>query len=133
MFLTQILLFAFMIASLLTTKNLLALNLSTKSPAKSAKSPPAKLEAKDKDAIIASTLGHVSKVFAFVENSDGKFMGLLIFLLSNVLTGIVNLSINTLSIEPVPSVLILCIYALMAFALPFAFHSRVNLRKSKSN
>ena len=59
------------------------------------------------------------KVFSFPYIIDSKFIGLVVFLISNLLTGFVNLSMNTLYVSGFYSFLILCAYNFMAYFIPF--------------
>ncbi len=61
-------------------------------------------------------------IFSFAVIGDTKFVGLFIFLLSNLLTGIVNLSINTLEISNPIAFMILSIYMFSCFLFPFLFY-----------
>jgi hypothetical protein len=57
--------------------------------------------------------------FCFIRISDSKFIGLFIFLISNLLTGLVNLSINTLRVSNQISFLIIAVYSFFSFIIPF--------------
>ena len=59
------------------------------------------------------------KVFSFPHIVDSKFVGLVVFLISNLLTGIVNLSINTLYVANVSAFIIICIYNFVVYFLPY--------------
>ena len=64
----------------------------------------------------------LSFIFSFAVISDTKFVGIFIFLLSNLFTGIVNLSINTLNISEQLAFLILSIYMCSCFLFPILFY-----------
>ena len=66
---------------------------------------------------------------SFIRISDSKFIGLFIFLTSNLLTGLVNLSINTLRVSDQISFTILSIYSFFSFLIPF-FVYKCNFVKS---
>ena len=56
--------------------------------------------------------------------SDSKFIGITIFLLCNVLTGLVNISIDTLQTSDHVAFVVLCVYSFVSFALPFYLFKR---------
>jgi carbon starvation protein CstA len=61
----------------------------------------------------------MDKAFRFVEIVDSKFIGLLVFLICNVITGLINLSMNTHSETDSAAIYIMSIYVLLSFLLPF--------------
>ncbi len=67
-------------------------------------------------------LEQLSDSFSFVEIIDSQFIGLVVFLLSNVLTGAVNLSINTLKVNNLPAFGILSAYCFVSFAVPYLLY-----------
>ena len=64
----------------------------------------------------------VLKTFSFHYIIDSKFIGLFVFLLSNVLTGVINLNIKTLYVETNFAFLILIFYNLVSYLIPFLFY-----------
>ena len=56
----------------------------------------------------------LQRAFAFFEIIDSKLIGLIIFLNSNILTGLVNLSINTRNVSPINSILFLILHAFLS-------------------
>lgn len=83
---------------------------------------------------IKEIISKLSETFSFAEISDAKYIGLFIFLLSNVLTGCVNLSINTLRTNDLNAFIILCAYSFVSFALPFLVHYYLRVyKKTKSD
>ena len=74
------------------------------------------LDQMDKQILIEQQL---LKVFSFPHIVDSKFVGLVVFLISNLLTGIVNLSINTLYVANVSAFIIICIYNFVVYFLPY--------------
>jgi hypothetical protein len=68
---------------------------------------------------IMQLVKQMDQVFSFVRVTDSRFIGLFVFLISNVLTGLVNLSINTLSTSDTVAVLVLLVYCLASFGVPF--------------
>lgn len=74
------------------------------------------------DKTVTETLMHLmDESFSFVRIIDSKFIGLQVFLVSNVLTGLVNLIINTLTTPVYLSFLIICLYSLFSFGLPYIY------------
>ena len=73
----------------------------------------------------------LSQAFSFVEISDSKYIGLVIFLISNLLTGFVNLSINTLRTSDLDSFLILSLYCLVSFMIPFFLHYQFRFKHNE--
>ena len=88
-----------------------------------------KLYTKKKDKKIDEIVSKLSETFSFAEITDAKYIGLLIFLLSNVLTGCVNLTMNTLQTNSTNSFLILSIYSLISFGIPFIIHYYFSFKK----
>ena len=108
-------LFAFFILTIvLIAKVLLSFNQRESKRTKDEKESEDTLELK-----LKTQLNHI---FSFAVIGDTKFVGLFIFLLSNLFTGIVNLSINTLKISDPTAFIILSIYTFLCFLLPFLFH-----------
>ena len=60
--------------------------------------------------------------FSFVEIVDSKFIGLFIFVLSNLLTGIVNVVLDTQSFDQIISGFMLSIYCFFSNFIPFAYY-----------
>ena len=60
--------------------------------------------------------------FSFAKIADSKFIGLFIFLTSNLITGLVNLNMNTLRVSDYNALVGLCIYSMISFAIPFSFY-----------
>ena len=69
----------------------------------------------------------LSRIFSFVAISDSKFIGLIVFLISNLLTGLINLSINTLNISDLNAFLILASYSFASFSIPFLIYYQMNI------
>jgi hypothetical protein len=69
--------------------------------------------------------------FCFITISDSKFIGLFIFLTSNLLTGLVNLSINTLHVSNYISFSILSIYSFFSFFIPFIVYKYLFIKSVK--
>jgi len=60
--------------------------------------------------------------FSFVEIVDSKLIGLFIFVLSNLLTGLVNLLVETQSFDGLMSGFLLSIYCFLSNFVPFAYY-----------
>ena len=73
------------------------------------------------------------QVCSFVEIVDSKFIGLFVFLLSNVLTGLINLSINTLNVKDNVAMLILNAYCLVSFGIPYFSYFMTKIFRKKSD
>ncbi len=73
----------------------------------------------------------LSRIFSFVAISDSKFIGLIIFLISNLLTGLINLSINTLKVSDLNAFLILASYSFASFLIPFLIYYQMNIDSKK--
>ena len=71
-------------------------------------------DTKPKDVIL-----RLRQIFSFAEIIDSKYIGLVNFLISNLLTGLVNLSINTIKISDLTSILILTGYCFASFSITF--------------
>jgi uncharacterized membrane protein (DUF4010 family) len=76
---------------------------------------------------------HIVKIFSFPFIVDSKFIGLIIFLLSNLLTGLVNLTVNTLAVDNLYSFFILNAYAFVAYFLPYLAYYHYYHYKNKKN
>ncbi len=75
---------------------------------------------------------HILKIFSFPYIVDSKFIGLIVFLLSNILTGLINLTTNTLVVSNVYSFLILNLYTFVAYFLPYlGYYYYYNNNKNK--
>jgi hypothetical protein len=73
------------------------------------------------------------QICSFVEIVDSKFIGLFVFLLCNVLTGLVNLSINTLNTKDNVAMIILNIYCLVSFGVPYLVYFLTKAHRKKSD
>ena len=80
------------------------------------------------NAFIQEVLIKLRFIFSFAVIIDSKYVGLVTFLISNLLTGAVNLSVNTLEINSLVSILILFIYSFASFALPILFYYLINFK-----
>lgn len=80
------------------------------------------------NASIKEILLKLRLIFSFAVVIDSKYVGLVTFLVSNLLTGAVNLSINTLKINSMAALLILFVYSFASFALPNLFYYFVNFK-----
>ena len=84
-----------------------------------------------KDAV-QEIVSMLKQTFSFAEINDSKFIGLLTFLISNLATGIVNLSMNTLHTSDPVALVIICGHCFISFAIPFAFYYSIHVRKDFS-
>jgi hypothetical protein len=82
----------------------------------------------EKSQQIRNVLTQLQNLCSFAYIADAKFIGLFIFLLSNVLTGIVNLTVQTLYSDYYQSFNICAIYCLLSFGLPFAYYYNKNIK-----
>jgi hypothetical protein len=77
----------------------------------------------------------LQSAFGFSEIVDSKLIGLIIFLNSNILTGLVNLSINTRDVSPINSLLILILHAIISvfggYSIYYYFKFYRNNNKTK--
>ena len=64
----------------------------------------------------------LERTFAFYEIVDSKLIGLIIFLNSNILTGIINLSIDTKNVSNVGSLLILIFHAFFSIGSGYSIY-----------
>jgi hypothetical protein len=64
----------------------------------------------------------LERTFAFFEIVDSKLIGLIIFLNSNILTGIINLSIDTKNVSTVGSLLILISHAFISVGSGYSIY-----------
>ena len=77
---------------------------------------------------------HIIKIFSFPYIVDSKFIGLIVFLLSNLLTGLINLTMDTLVVSNFYSFLILNAYAFVAYFFPYlAYYYFYFYNKNKKN
>lgn len=91
----------------------------------------------DKNELIARRnrrlYAQLDKIFSFFSIMDSKFMGIFNFFLSNILTGIVNLAVNTLRISQPLALLILSVYSFISFAIPFILYRSLMEKRIKRN
>jgi len=64
----------------------------------------------------------LESAFQFVETVDSKFIGLLIFLIANLSTGVVNMTLFTLSLSDFDSICILHLHSFVSTAIPFSLY-----------
>jgi hypothetical protein len=64
----------------------------------------------------------LESAFQFVETVDSKFIGLLVFLIANLSTGIVNMTMFALNLSDLDSILILHFHSLVSTAIPFSLY-----------
>ncbi|CAF0997656.1 unnamed protein product [Brachionus calyciflorus] len=86
----------------------------------------------DRSTSLESLSNQLDESFSFQKIADSKFAGLLIFLISNLLTGLVNITIRTLYTSDFLAVVILCVYTLITFIAPFILFEFLNLKKIKN-
>ena len=73
----------------------------------------------------------LNKIFSFYETIDSKLIGLIVFLNSNLLTGLVNLTIDTREVRAFGSVMILILHALASVGSGFLIYHLFNILKKK--
>jgi len=71
--------------------------------------------------------------FSFVYITDSKHIGLLIFVISNVLTGLVNLSINTIRVPNAIAYVIYFSYSLIVFSIAYVVFYKLNKPSKKTD
>ena len=71
-------------------------------------------------------------IFSFLKIIDAKYIGLYVFLFSNVLTGIVNLIMETIYMNDLSAFLIVSTYIMLVISTSyfFYFNKIKNLKKS---
>lgn len=79
-----------------------------------------------RETIFQKQRSNLNVIFSFARIVDSKFIGLLNFFFSNILTGSVNLMVNTLSVSDSSAFVIICIYSLASFGLPLIFFKFYN-------
>lgn len=70
----------------------------------------------------------INQIFSFISIIDSTNNGLIIFIVSNLLTGLVNLTINTLAISNLNAFLIIIFYSFCVFFVSHEFYYR-NMKK----
>ena len=70
-------------------------------------------------------------IFSNIRIVDSKFIGLFIFILSNLLTGIVNLTINTLKVDNLYSLAIIDVYIAVIIYFSYSIYSRLQPKSKK--
>ena len=75
----------------------------------------------------------VKRAFAFYEIVDSRFIGLIIFLNANILTGLINLSINTKKTLPPISLLILILHAFLSIGSGYLVYYYFKFYRSENN
>jgi hypothetical protein len=61
-------------------------------------------------------------IFSFIKILDSKYIGLFVFLFSNVLTGIVNLSMQTIYMNDFSAFLIVSVYIMLVISTSYFFY-----------
>lgn len=72
-------------------------------------------------------------IFSYVNIVDSRYIGLFMFIISNLLTGFVNLSIKTLYVNDIYAFIILTIYTAIVLFLSYLLYNYLNRKISKSN
>ena len=73
----------------------------------------------------------LNTTFSFYEIIDSKLIGLIVFLNSNLLTGLVNLTIDTREVRAFGSVMILILHALASVGSGFLIYHLFNILKNR--
>lgn len=68
----------------------------------------------------------LEKIFSLALIVDAKFIGLFNFLFSNMLTGCVNLLVNTLVVSHLIATLVISAYTFASFAIPLVLYRLIN-------
>lgn len=72
--------------------------------------------------VLVNLFYFLENAFSFVEIIDSKFIGLLIFVLANWLTGLVNITLHPHSQSDIVGYIILSVYTLLSLIIPFMFY-----------
>jgi hypothetical protein len=72
----------------------------------------------------------LSKCYSFIEIVDSKLIGLVLFLIANIFTGIINLSIDNDAVGWFYSILILSLNSILSRLVPVIFYYMFKLNKS---
>lgn len=70
-----------------------------------------------------------NETFSFAKIIDSKFVGLIVFLISNLMTGIINLNIKTIYVSDIYALIIILFYIFLTFGSSFIFY-RIFIFKS---
>jgi hypothetical protein len=62
----------------------------------------------------------------FFKIIDSKFIGLMLFLIANIQTGLINVTINTRYVSTITTFLILSIHSFLITIMPFYFYKKLN-------
>lgn len=86
-----------------------------------------KLKKEDDERYYSTELiSRLDALYSFARIVDSKFIGLFNFLFSNLFTGLVNLSINTLHVSDSIAFFIVSLYSLTSFVIPLAIYRSMN-------
>lgn len=84
-------------------------------------------ESKSENQLISKRLNvQLEKIFSLALIVDAKFIGLFNFLFSNMLTGCVNLLVNTLVVSHLIATLVISVYTFASFAIPLVLYRLIN-------
>ena len=79
---------------------------------------------------ITNIIKLLEEAYSFVEIIDSKLVGLCIFLIANVLTGLINLSIDTRNVSDFLSLIILSLHALASVGIALSGYYYLYFKKS---
>ena len=73
----------------------------------------------------------INQTFSFAKLLDSKFIGLILFMVSNLMTGIINLNIKTIYTSDFISMIIILCYIFCSFFISYFFYNIFNLKEKK--
>lgn len=75
----------------------------------------------------------INQTFSFAKIIDSKFIGLILFIISNLMTGIINLNIKTIYTSNFFAMIILICYVFCSFIISYFFYNIFNMKPKKSD
>lgn len=94
---------------------------------------PSKSSPNEINNTIKMCLFYLENSFSFVEVVDSKMIGLFIFLISNVFTGLINLSFKTREMSDLFALIILGLNSFISTLIPFIFYYFYFIKNKRIN